>query len=376
MRQRCKGVEPGAHVKRGTVLSQQCQIDRDAARMGRSAFRVGEKIRIRRMIPQRPLSLGRAKRIEDQKPESDIRGTVTRPGERLRRVGVEIAYRSRVNRRAGEIFMRRIGKPDIDFEFRPVYFFKHHGRKNCRLCSAKTLSQQRDDRMIALGIDTSGAACAAAVWRDGETLAAHRRDMARGHAEALMPMIGEALADAAISYDEIDIIGATTGPGSFTGVRTGLAASRGLSLALGCPLSGVTTFEAVAAAAARAVSPGRGGALWVVLETRRTDFFLQKFEMRDAAAIPVTEPVAEDAAAARALLEDGCLAAGDGLARLREQAALSENVQEATDCRTPDAALVAEMAVRKSGSVEGPVRPLYIHPPQAALPRNGGRLRP
>jgi tRNA threonylcarbamoyladenosine biosynthesis protein TsaB len=110
--------------------------------------------------------------------------------------------------------------------------------------------------MNLLAFDSAQAACSAAVRRDS-TLAARRfARMERGHAEALMPMIVAVLADAGIGFPALDAVAVTVGPGSYTGIRVGLAAAKGIALARGIPLIGVTTLEAVA----RAAHPQIGGA--------------------------------------------------------------------------------------------------------------------
>ena len=102
--------------------------------------------------------------------------------------------------------------------------------------------------MIVLAIDTACSACSAALARDGVVVAARSEAMARGHAEALMPMVQAVMAEARIAWADLELVAVTNGPGSFTGLRTGLAAARGIALAQGIPVAGVTTLEAVAAA--------------------------------------------------------------------------------------------------------------------------------
>src|SRR3972149_1695867 len=87
--------------------------------------------------------------------------------------------------------------------------------------------------MNILALDTSMGACSAAVLRgDGAArrLFARQETMARGHAEALMPMVAEIMEEAGLPFAALDLIAATTGPGSFTGVRIAIAAARGLAL--------------------------------------------------------------------------------------------------------------------------------------------------
>lgn len=105
---------------------------------------------------------------------------------------------------------------------------------------------------MILGIDTSGARCAVAVTA-GARAAWCEQAMERGHAEALMPMLDAMLAEAGATYRDVTRIAVCTGPGSFTGIRIGIAAARGLALGLGIPAIGITRLEALAAA----VAPGR-----------------------------------------------------------------------------------------------------------------------
>ena len=103
--------------------------------------------------------------------------------------------------------------------------------------------------MNILALDTSMGACSAAVLRsDGGSPRLHARQeaMARGHAEALMPMVAEVLAAACIAARDLDLIAATEGPGSFTGVRIAIAAARGLALATGAKLYGTDSLTVMA----------------------------------------------------------------------------------------------------------------------------------
>jgi tRNA threonylcarbamoyladenosine biosynthesis protein TsaB len=129
--------------------------------------------------------------------------------------------------------------------------------------------------VTVLGFDCAGGACSAAVLVDGR-IASHRfAAMERGQAEALVPMIKSALDEAAVHVGALDLIAVTRGPGSFTGLRTGLAAARGLALASRLPLIGVTCFDA-AAEAAKDEAGGRP--LVVALESKREELFLQRFD--------------------------------------------------------------------------------------------------
>ena len=103
--------------------------------------------------------------------------------------------------------------------------------------------------MLILAIDTALDACAAAVLdtNAARIIAQESLPMKRGHAEALMPLIARVMKDSGIAFASLDRIAATTGPGSFTGLRVGLSAARGIALAAGKPVVGLTTLTAYAA---------------------------------------------------------------------------------------------------------------------------------
>src|SRR5882757_8591907 len=103
--------------------------------------------------------------------------------------------------------------------------------------------------MLILAIDTALDACAAAVLdtEAAKIIAQESQAMKRGHAEALMPMIARVMKTSGVAFTALDRIAVTTGPGSFTGLRVGLSAARGIALAAGKPVAGVTTLTAYAA---------------------------------------------------------------------------------------------------------------------------------
>ncbi len=119
---------------------------------------------------------------------------------------------------------------------------------------------------MILVIDTATAACSVALL-DGDALVAERHEMVgRGHAERLVPMVEALLAGRRPCSILVDC-----GPGSFTGVRVGLAAAHGMAIGWGVPLAGYSSMAAVAAAA------GAGGEIAVALEGGHGQLFVQTF---------------------------------------------------------------------------------------------------
>ena len=103
--------------------------------------------------------------------------------------------------------------------------------------------------MLILAIDTALDACAVGVLdtNAGELIAQESLGMKRGHAEALMPLLARVMKASGVPFMALDRIAVTTGPGSFTGLRVGLSAARGIGLAANKPVVGLTTLSAYAA---------------------------------------------------------------------------------------------------------------------------------
>jgi tRNA threonylcarbamoyladenosine biosynthesis protein TsaB len=221
--------------------------------------------------------------------------------------------------------------------------------------------------MKLLALDTACAACSAAVLDGGEITAARFTPMARGQTEALMPMVGAVMEDAGIGFDALDRVAVTIGPGSFTGMRTGLAAARGIALGCGAELVGVTTLEAVAFAA-------RGRAVLVALTTGRAELYVQRFGA-DGAAQDAPAAILPDALAAT-LTAETLLIAGDGAATLRPLLADAPGIGFADGPGLPRAEDVARIAAARGAETDRPVAPIYLYPPRATPPAAGRGLAP
>lgn len=142
--------------------------------------------------------------------------------------------------------------------------------------------------MIVLAVDTCLGACTAVVGQEGRVVAQISEPMVRGHQERLAPMVAEVMAEAGLSFSALDRLGATTGPGSFTGLRIGLSFARSMALALGVPFTGFSSLEALAF--------GRPGLVLAIADARRGQAYWQGFEDGAPATPPTVSLLAEAAA--------------------------------------------------------------------------------
>lgn len=219
-----------------------------------------------------------------------------------------------------------------------------------------------------LAFDTAGSACSAAVWTEGAVVAERLETMARGHSERLLPMIQTVMAEAGEGFETLQGIAVTIGPGAFTGIRIGLAAARGLSLARHLPVLGLSSFEAVAGAVSREELGGR--ILAVVLESKRDDVYLQCF--RDPAGAGTEARSVRPETLDREIPDGAILLAGDAVERA--QAALGaggRDVRVAGAARRTDSAVVARLAAARPETEwrDRAPQPIYLRAPDVTRPR-------
>ncbi|MDB5480953.1 MAG: tsaB [Caulobacteraceae bacterium] len=206
--------------------------------------------------------------------------------------------------------------------------------------------------MIVLALDTCLAACSVALLRDGETLGALTEPTARGHQERLAPMTRDLLAGAELEFAALDRIGVTVGPGSFTGLRVGLAFAKGLAFALRRPCVGVGTLEALAA------SLEDGLAKAAVIDAGRGRVYIQLFDGGVSLSGPDILPL--ETAAAR-LVE--VHASGEVVVTGPGAHLLAGVLPGAVrPLPAPDPRAVARLA---AAAPLAPPRPLYLRPPDA-----------
>ncbi|MFD0916947.1 tRNA (adenosine(37)-N6)-threonylcarbamoyltransferase complex dimerization subunit type 1 TsaB [Pseudahrensia aquimaris] len=215
--------------------------------------------------------------------------------------------------------------------------------------------------MTLLAIDTSGPFCSAAlVSLSGERLADISEEIGRGHAERLMPMLEEVLREVGKVWADVERIAVVRGPGSFTGLRVGLAAARGLALACNIPAQGVTAFEALAFY--------DGGVGTIALDARRGEVWFQKF----AEGLPVSEPMALSVSDCLAQLESGERVIGSGAPILIDSGA---KIDVVSHIPSPPILAVANAALVAQEIIEA--NPLYLRAPdakpQTPLAQNGAK---
>lgn len=218
--------------------------------------------------------------------------------------------------------------------------------------------------MRLLAFDSALDGCSVAVLGGGRVLAHRRREEPRGQAEALVPLVQAAMAEAGLAFAELDALAVTVGPGTFTGIRIALAAARGMAVALGRPVLGITTLEALAAGI-----PARdaGARLRVAaIDARRGEVYVQAFgpglrPHDEAALLPL-------AAAARRLPQVPLVLAGSG-AGLLLPLLDGGDVLLAAGSERIDALQVARLAEVRTLPPPGMApEPLYLRAPDAKLP--------
>ena len=224
--------------------------------------------------------------------------------------------------------------------------------------------------MRVLAIDTALEACSAAVLDTARAniLATETQVMARGHAEALVPMVARVMAAAWIGFAELDRIAVTIGPGSFTGLRVGIAAARGIALAAGKPAVGLTTLSGFAAPH---IATDDTRSIAAVIDARHEHVYLQVFGPGGRTLVqPRLAP-----------LREAVLAAVTGSARIVGSAAelvaaswpRGQAPPIVVDQRgAPDIDWVARLGAA-AVEPQGPPKPLYLRPPYAQ-PQTANRL--
>lgn len=224
--------------------------------------------------------------------------------------------------------------------------------------------------MKILVLDTAASVCAAAIYdsQSGLMLGECRHDIGKGHAEMLMDYVTQAVEQAQISLSQLDLIAVNTGPGSFTGVRIGVAAARGFALALKCPAVGVTSFTALAA---QAHEKYKDRAVTVLMNGHRGEIYLQSFSKENIAISQPLTLTSDDVVKYIQSLDPKTVFVGSAAQIINEAA----GGQFETDLIVSTAPMQYFAQIAATQPQDMPPKPLYMRGPDAkpqsgfALPR-------
>jgi tRNA threonylcarbamoyladenosine biosynthesis protein TsaB len=220
--------------------------------------------------------------------------------------------------------------------------------------------------LTVLAFDTVTSSCAAIIWRHGNVLAKVSKVSINEHAEILVPIIEAVMLEAGLCYSDLDMLAVTIGPGSFTGIRIGIATARSLALASKLPLIGINNFDCLIHNIPKHERQGRS--VLAVLETKRADFYISLY---DENLSIVEGPKTLDSDGLRALVKNkSILVLGDAADRGMEVLkGVSCNIIKSKLGSDVDLAVVATLAVDIINSglpIKLPL-PLYLKPPNVNL---------
>ena len=235
---------------------------------------------------------------------------------------------------------------------------------------------QANQSLKILALETSAEYCSVSL-RIGEQATSADKLAGQKHSELLLPMIDELLNAACLRVHDLDAVAFGAGPGSFTGIRIGLATANGLGWALDRMVIGISTLEAVAAGA----STGLSGGVVALLDARRGELFGARFVRRQGRLEADGDAVcASPATVIDSLLRPGDRVVGDGAERYRADFLTLAPRAEVVTLETPIALEVARLASPRvgparasgSGGHQRAVWPTYLREPhirKAGQPR-------
>jgi tRNA threonylcarbamoyladenosine biosynthesis protein TsaB len=238
----------------------------------------------------------------------------------------------------------------------------------------RALAAYRLLSMNILAFDTCFDACSActAVGEGGrvDVLASRIEHFATGHAEHLVPMISEVMRGGGFTFEDLDLIAVTVGPGTFTGTRIGIAAARGFALVSKAPLAGASSLAVMAEMAVGVLADDggvpdfAGASIAVAVDARRGEVYVQLFgaDGREELTPPGILPVAD---AARLGGSAPLIVAGSGAEALAAEAMRTgRRVLAVLPDLLPDACALARIVPRLAAE-QGLLQPLYLRPPDA-----------
>ena len=239
-----------------------------------------------------------------------------------------------------------------------------------------------------LGLDTASATASLAIVSHGKVLAELARSAA-SHGAALPAAAAEALTQAGITLKDLHGIAVGVGPGSFTGLRVGLAYAKGLVLALGCALIGIPTFDCLALAALEQTSAPEGSLICPILDARKGEVYANLYRVRADRLDKISQPLVIKLQSLFPELSDGVILIGDSKAKeaslLLNERAIRSTVLDEVELNSRGryvAALGAERISRGEIDTPATLEPLYVRTaeatfkPAAAPPVAAAKERP
>jgi tRNA threonylcarbamoyladenosine biosynthesis protein TsaB len=215
--------------------------------------------------------------------------------------------------------------------------------------------------MPTLAIDTSTEICSVAVLNGRECLSETSLKVREGHSGTILNTIHETIGKSGCSLTDVDLIAAGTGPGSFTGIRIGIATAKGLALALGCDIRGVCTLDAIAANASNLGMP-----VMPVLDARKGEIFCCLY---NKGGLRMTPPVNIDPEEVKEIVIEPTLFAGNAIGLYDELFRNSLGnfyIPAGKDLWYPKASTIGRLALDPAFSVTD-INPVYVRASDATL---------
>jgi len=223
--------------------------------------------------------------------------------------------------------------------------------------------------MRVLGIDTATRQASVALWENGVAVARARADQPKQHAERLLSLVQEAIASAGWPKGSLDLVACGTGPGSFTGVRVGIATAKGISLGLARPIVAVGSLEAMARS-----FRWDAEVLVAMIDAKKGEVFLAAYDRGETPLLgPTHLPAGRVAAELLRFAGKKAFALGEIAADV-DVGPIAVHRDPATDL--PDAATIARIGAERfsarGASSLHDLEPAYLRPPDITSPRNAG----
>lgn len=233
--------------------------------------------------------------------------------------------------------------------------------------------------MIILAIDSAMSGCSACIYsyikgQEQRTLLANKRlNISRGQAEYLMPIIEEVIDQANVSYDDLDLVAVTNGPGAFTGMRIAIATAKSIGLAANKPVIGISTFSAVLEtyflSQKKVINPPQY--YMVILDTKRKDYYVQLYDANTKQPSGNAGVLQRDEILSIIYSKD-CMLIGDVATVFVNENGLDK---QHFDIDMPDAQAIARLAVNidKKHGVSDRCEPVYLRAPEIGVSKKPPR---